>query len=184
MGKRFLRIGALFQMAGKANLGLSLRPEHSLMGRMDCVAIGAVQIFRIMHAARPVQAYLLFMTGHALLIVLGSAGGAVGSPERHARTIAGFLPALQSLDMLTARAVARLALGIAVAEGGAAISSLCVFGGENCFGHVVGMTAQTGVRALDAVAVVVSRLISDSGLGCTGNRYDKQGKHCTCGDGR
>ena len=76
MRKRLLRIGALFQMTGIANLCLVLGPEHGLMGRMHRMTIRAVQIFHVMDAAGPVQADLFGVAGHALLIMFCGTGGA------------------------------------------------------------------------------------------------------------
>jgi len=146
MMRRLKKIGVLRLMTCSADLDLSDRAQHGVLGYVQRVTAHTRHVTRRVRARCPLMGRVRLVTAQAIRVLLSNRRGRFGAEDDHARW-----RATARLHMRAAGTVTGLALQTAVAEGAARIVRTRMFGAEQPRDRGIVVASEAGVRALRTI---------------------------------
>ena len=159
--KRLHCLRALLLMTVEADFGLCRRYQYRISRRMTTVTIGASNFFHVVCTAVPTDSEVVLVTGCTELVLLKNGQHAVGRKCCNRRPL---LATPNPAGMLTAWAMACLALQLAVTERRACVLANGVFAAKYGKSGLIVMAGETGICALAAIfGFAIVRLCQQAG---------------------
>jgi hypothetical protein len=159
--KRLHCLRALLLMTVEADFGLCRRYQYRISRRMTTVTIGASNFFHVVCTTVPTDSEVVLVTGRTELVLLKNGQHAVGRKCCNRRPL---LATPNPTGMLTARAMACLALQLAVTERRASVLANGVFAAKYSKSGLIVMAGETGICALTAIfGFAIVRLCQQAG---------------------
>jgi len=172
--RRLEQVGALRQMAARADLDLSRRRQYRILGRVQCMTTRAGHIARRVRTGRPIMPGIQLVAAQTLRILSRRGGECLGAEIDHARERSTLRP-----HMCAARAVTGFALQTTVTERAVWILRTGVLGTKDPRNRGVAVTAKAGVGSLRAVSGLMMRRTDGLYVDRRGSRW--LGRECTDG---
>jgi len=152
MRKRLHRLSALLLMTVKADFSLCRGRQDRIAGRVAGVTVGTGNIVDVVAAAMPGEPGIGCVAIHAKTVLLNNRSDRFGAKRKYRGAL---LAATYPARMVTTRAMASLALQLAVPERGIRVTGYRVVTPKHSQRRLVVMARKTGIRTLTTVVGVL-----------------------------